>query len=131
MPFATLLHTLHASCLLNASGMHAACSAASMHRLAGACRVPGHCRAASMLHAGHEGCAVCMRAQAVILPAATPTADVMNRARAASDMHMMVQHDGKERDADEWRSLLDAAGFRLARIVRTRSIFSVVEAVPK
>lgn len=55
----------------------------------------------------------------------------MNRARVASDLHMMVQHDGKERSAEEWRAILEAAGFRLARIVRTRSIFSIVEAVPR
>ena len=68
--------------------------------------------------------------QAVILPSRSPTSDFMNRARCASDLHMMVQHDGKERDTHQWRSILEAAGFTMTRIVSTRSIFSVVEAVP-
>jgi hypothetical protein len=68
--------------------------------------------------------------QCVIMPSSTPTGDLLNRARTASDLHMMVQHDGKERDPDEWRAILAEAGFALRRIVPTRSLFSVVEAVP-
>ena len=72
-----------------------------------------------------------MCAQAVILPSASPTGLFMNRARAASDLQMMVTLNGKERDADQWKQLLGAAGFQLVRIVRTRTPYSVVEAVPR
>lgn len=43
---------------------------------------------------------------------------------------MCAQHDGKERDTEQWRAILAAAGFELRRVVATRSIFSIVEAVP-
>ena len=58
------------------------------------------------------------------------TADFRDRARTASDLHMMIQHDGMERDAQQWEHILSRAGFALTRIVSTRSIFSVVEARP-
>ena len=35
-----------------------------------------------------------------------PTADFRDRARTASDLHMMIQHDGKERDAQQWAHTL-------------------------
>lgn len=43
---------------------------------------------------------------------------------------MMLMFGARERDAAQWRSLLAAAGFALARIVPTRSMFSIVEATP-
>jgi hypothetical protein len=46
-------------------------------------------------------------------------------------MHMMVTHNAKERDVDQWKQLLGDAGFQLMRIVRTRTPYSVVEAVPR
>ncbi len=46
------------------------------------------------------------------------------------DLTMMVIPGGRERTAEEYRSLLDAAGFRLNRIVPSRSEISVVEGVP-
>jgi hypothetical protein len=39
-------------------------------------------------------------------------------------------HGGRERTAAEFATLLERAGFRLARIVPTESMYSVVEAVP-
>ena len=71
----------------------------------------------------------CARAQAVILPR-TCSQILQNRGRTMSDLHMMVQHNGKERDTAEWRAILAASGFALVRVVPTRSVFSVVEAVP-
>ena len=44
--------------------------------------------------------------QAVITSKGKPTADVRDRARTASDLHMMIQHDGKERDARQWADIL-------------------------
>ena len=47
---------------------------------------------------------MCM--QAVITSQGDPTADFRDRARTASDLHMMIQHDGKERDAQQWADIL-------------------------
>ena len=60
------------------------------------------------------------RVQAVITCNGKPTADVRDRARTASDLHMMIQHDGKERDAHQWADILSkvcasAAGHPLSR----------------
>ena len=68
-------------------------------------------------------------AQAVV-PSKISTADFRDRARTASDLHMMIQHDGMERNAQQWEHILSRAGFALTRIVSTRSIFSIVEAGP-
>lgn len=46
------------------------------------------------------------------------------------DLNMMVLSGGQERTAEEFDVLLTAAGFRLNRILPTRSSSSVVEAVP-
>jgi hypothetical protein len=46
------------------------------------------------------------------------------------DLNMMVMTGGRERTAAEYRSLLETAGFRLARIVPTATEMSVIEAVP-
>ena len=44
------------------------------------------------------------------------------------DLHMMVMTGGCERTEEEFRTLLDAAGFDLERIVATDSPVSIVEA---
>lgn len=46
------------------------------------------------------------------------------------DLNMLVIPGGLERTEAEYRELFSAAGFRLARIVPTRSWVSVIEAVP-
>lgn len=46
----------------------------------------------------------------------------------ALDILMLVMEGGKERTRDEYRKLLDASGFRLARIIPTKSPYSVIEA---
>lgn len=65
-----------------------------------------------------------------MVPSSISTADFRDRARTASDLHMMIQHDGKERNTQQWEDVLARAGFVLTRIVSTRSVFSVVEARP-
>jgi hypothetical protein len=45
------------------------------------------------------------------------------------DLEMLVSPGGKERTETEYRELLAAAGFRLTRVVPTKSPFSVIEAV--
>jgi hypothetical protein len=46
------------------------------------------------------------------------------------DLNMMVMTGGIERTADEYGALLAKTGFRLERVVATRSPFSVIEAAP-
>ena len=48
-----------------------------------------------------------------------------------ADLAMLVWTGGRERTEAEYRALLAAAGFELARVVPTRSPLSVVEAVPR
>jgi O-methyltransferase domain/Dimerisation domain len=46
------------------------------------------------------------------------------------DLHMLVWPGGLERTEDEYRKLLQTAGFSLRRIIRTRSAVSLIEAIP-
>jgi hypothetical protein len=46
----------------------------------------------------------------------------------AMDLNMLVMHGGRERTAEEYRRLLQAAGFQLERVIPTHSPFSVIEA---
>lgn len=46
------------------------------------------------------------------------------------DLQMLVMTGGRERTAGEYRELLAAAGFELTRVVETKSLVSIVEAVP-
>jgi len=43
------------------------------------------------------------------------------------DIQMLVMETGKERTADEYRRLLEASGFRLTRIIPTKSPYSLIE----
>jgi hypothetical protein len=45
------------------------------------------------------------------------------------DIEMLALPGGRERTEQEYRALFDSAGFRLSRIVETKSPFSVIEAV--
>ena len=47
-----------------------------------------------------------------------------------SDLEMLVQASGRERDVAEYRNLLRQAGFRMIRVVQTALPLSVVEATP-
>jgi hypothetical protein len=53
-----------------------------------------------------------------------------SRAAAANDVNLLVCLGGRQRTEIEFRSLFDAAGFRLARIVPTMLPFSVIEGRP-
>ena len=46
------------------------------------------------------------------------------------DMNVLVMAGGQERTEDEYGTLLNKAGFRLTRLVPTKSAVSVVEAIP-
>lgn len=43
------------------------------------------------------------------------------------DLNMLVMTGGRERTADEYRTLLESSGFKLTRIVSTESAMSVIE----
>lgn len=45
------------------------------------------------------------------------------------DMEMMVVTGGRERTEEEYRGLLEAAGFTLVRVIPTRESICVLEAV--
>ena len=46
------------------------------------------------------------------------------------DMNMLVMAGGKERTEAEWDELLRAAGWTVVKSHATRSLFTVMEAVP-
>ena len=46
---------------------------------------------------------------------------------AVSDLNMLVLTGGRERTEGEYRTLLGRAGFRLARVVPTRALVSLIE----
>jgi hypothetical protein len=52
-----------------------------------------------------------------------------SRGAAANDVNMLVNTGGRQRSESEFRSLYDAAGFELTRIVRTPMPISVIEGV--
>ena len=54
-----------------------------------------------------------------------------SRGAAANDVNMLVNTGGRQRSETEFRSLYDAAGFRLTRIVPTPAPVSVIEGVRK
>jgi hypothetical protein len=47
-----------------------------------------------------------------------------------SDLMMLILAGGQERTADEFAALYEAAGFRLTRIIPTRSELSLIEGIP-
>jgi hypothetical protein len=49
----------------------------------------------------------------------------------ALDILMLLMEGGKERTKDEYRKLLEASGFRLTKIIPTKSPYSVIEGEPQ
>src|SRR5262249_34429442 len=80
-------------------------------------------------------CRSAMRASArllivdVVVPD-RPGTSRLDQMIASTDLNMMVVTGGKERTESQYRALLDAAGFTLARIVPTPAAMSVIEARP-
>jgi hypothetical protein len=66
----------------------------------------------------------------LIIEAVLPTGDTPHQGKV-QDMVMLVVPGGQERTEAEYASLLSKAGFRLARVVPTESVVSVVEALPE
>ena len=65
-----------------------------------------------------------------ILPARVEQSVALQRAAFILDVHMMATTGGRERTESEYRALLDAAGFRVSKILPTQSEMNVVECVP-
>jgi hypothetical protein len=63
----------------------------------------------------------------LLVEAVMPEDDSESIARLA-DMAMLVIHDGRERTADEYRRLLDEAGFTMIGVVDTASPLRIIEA---
>ena len=54
-----------------------------------------------------------------------------NTPRCCGDVHMLVQYgDAKERTEQQFIELLTAAGFKLNKVLPTKSLFFVLEASP-
>lgn len=65
-----------------------------------------------------------------VMPAQVDTSS-RHQAMTYADLTMLIGPGGRERTEAEFRSLLEAAGFSVTRVVNTALVFSVVEAVVK
>ncbi len=62
----------------------------------------------------------------LIIEMVVPEGNIPSAAKIL-DIQMLVMETGKERTEDEYRRLLEASGFRLTRIIPTKSPYSVIE----
>ncbi|MGI9147337.1 MAG: methyltransferase [Chloroflexota bacterium] len=69
------------------------------------------------------------RGRLLIVEAVVGSGDETDPAKIL-DLAMLLVPGGQERTEDEYRLLLEQAGFRLARVVPTRTSASIIEAVP-
>jgi hypothetical protein len=65
-----------------------------------------------------------------IVPPLVARADARLEVRLMSDINMMAVTGGRERSEAEWKTLLEAAGFRLAGVYAAGSELGIVEARP-
>jgi hypothetical protein len=89
-----------------------------------------------------ENCRAVMQPASVLLIVEFVLPDVVSKAdpklegRLMSDLNMMAVTGGKERSESEWKSLLEAAGFRMQRVIPVLADdgspqeVSIVEALP-
>ena len=66
----------------------------------------------------------------VVVENVMPSDDTPHPARMVDMTMLMITDGGRERTEDEYADLLARAGFRLERVIPTRSSVSVLEAVP-
>lgn len=78
---------------------------------------------------GHCRRAMTPEARLLIVETVLPPGDTPHPGKML-DMVMLVLPGGQERTAVEYEDLLGKAGFRLARVVPTESMVSIVEALP-
>jgi hypothetical protein len=65
-----------------------------------------------------------------ILPPLVSRADPHLESHLMSDLNMLAVTGGRERSEDEWRTLLQAAGFRLAGVFPVGNGVGILEAKP-
>jgi hypothetical protein len=66
------------------------------------------------------------KGKVLIIEMVVPEGDEPSPSKAL-DLLMLVMEGGKERTKDEYQRLLEASGFRLSRMVPTKSPYSVIE----
>jgi hypothetical protein len=66
----------------------------------------------------------------LIVDMVVPDTDAMSFSKLL-DLNMLAMTGGRERTKAEFRALLDAADYKLTRIIPTMAPQSVLEAVPK
>lgn len=71
-----------------------------------------------------------MSGRLLIIELAAPEEGASGNNWSGNDLLMMLLFNGRERTAAELGDILRAAGFKLARIMRTSSPFWIIEAVP-
>lgn len=86
-------------------------------------------RAVRILHNVRD--AIVSDGRLIIIETVMPPGNEYHHAKFL-DMNMLVLSEGeRERTEEEYRMLLDEAGFTLCRVVLTASPVSVVEAIPR
>ena len=74
--------------------------------------------------------AMASEARLLVVEPLLPPGDVPSYGKYHDIQMLVMLPGGSERSEDEHRALLDAAGFRLMRVVPTASELSVLEATP-
>ena len=74
------------------------------------------------------GAATAQIRKLILIEAVVPTTSEPHFSKFI-DLNMLVMTGGRERTAEEFQALYEAAGFRVSRIVPTESPFSVIEGV--
>ena len=67
----------------------------------------------------------------IIIEAVMPPGDDYHHAKFLDVNMLVLSEGGRERTEEEYRTLLDGAGFTLTRVVPTAAPLSVVEAIPR
>jgi hypothetical protein len=67
----------------------------------------------------------------VVIEAVMPPGDDYHHAKFLDVNMLVLSEGGRERTEEEYRTLLDGAGFTLTRVVPTAAPLSVVEAIPR
>ena len=74
--------------------------------------------------------AIAAHGKLLLVTAVLAAGNLCQRGKCLMDLPMLVIHGGAERTADELAALLASAGFRLARIIPTQTMVSVIQAEP-
>ena len=70
------------------------------------------------------------KGRVLLVDMVVPDTDAMSFSKLL-DLNMLAMTGGRERTKGEFRALLDAAGYKLTKIIPTMAPQSVIEAVPK